>query len=368
MMRFYLLILLAASLVNCTSQKKIREIVDSHRQTFPLSQLELAIPDFVSNSEVTIVNNFALPERSEIERTGVSILPLLFYNHFYSSYEVFLGQDVLDERWGAYVDKRLESFASDLENNGFNHVRVEFKRAVAHGRYLSGFVMIVGAGNTGAAGDVSLSKDASAEVAINLAWLDNDGIEQNRDVSIKLEIMKNGMYSGHVRSLMGKTVAIAQNTIDFHFNSDIHAKPPLLDKEKNLTMHLFRISDLLVLCLDELCQTILDETREEVPRVSVNETELLQARNQLWEKIRGNKIGIKFIRGYSNSGGFRPSQFYDFVSLKSNITIDVGTNRKTFSVDRYLSMLPTSGFRHIYFTPEEVMEGSDGVLEKIKVR
>jgi hypothetical protein len=95
---------------------------------------------------------------------------------------------------------------------------------------------------------------------------------------------------------------------------------------------------------------------------------MLKARDLLWEQLRAKKLGERFSRGYSSSGGFRGGSYYDFTSGRAQLTVDVGLERKTFSVEQYLFSMgqSTSAYRHLYFTPEEVMTDMQSVLEKIK--
>ena len=218
--------------------------------------------------------------------------------------------------------------------------------------------------------NLSRSKDATAEVAISLSWTDNAGVEQSRDASVKLQIAKNGVYSGWVRTLMGRTITLTSHDINFHFDHNIQAHPPYLQNEPFLTVHLFRLSDLLALSLDELCETILMESigGEVKPVEPSSVAVMLQARNLLWEKLKGNKLGIRFRKGYFASGGFRSGSFYDFVSDKGRLTIDVSKESKKFSVEQYLFShgRQTTQYVHLYFTPEEVLKNPDDVIGRIR--
>ncbi len=372
-MRITVFFILLLSLISCASRKAIQRTVAAHSGTFPLQQLGADIPASTIPTDIVINNGLGLPAQTEVVRAGILILPLLFYNHFQSSYQVVLGQDVLQGQWSDYVDKRLKSFAQELSENGINNVKLEIKKVIAHGKYVSGNAYLITPNyyyNTVQQINLSKSKNATAEVAISLSWTDNAGNEESRDASVTLTIAKNGIYSGQVRTLLGKTMAISSNDIKFHFNHNIHLQLPFIPSEPMMSVHIFRLSDLLVLSLDELCETILMESKgEEVKPLSIGYTEsLLQARNLLWERLRGNKLGKRFIKGYSNSGGFRSGSFYDFVSNKAQLTLDVGSNRQGFSVEQYLFSQGqnTSQYNHLYFTPEEIVKDMGGVIQKIK--
>lgn len=372
-MRFIAFAFLTICLMNCASRKAIQRSVNAHNQTFPLRQLEIVGQNPTSASGIQIKPGYGLPEKTEVVRAGVLILPLIFYGHFQANYQVVLGQDVLDESWTDFADKRLRAFASELANVGINNVQLEVKKAVAHGKYISGQAYTVtpySYYNAVQTINLSRSKDATAEMAIALTWTDNNGNEQIRDASVKLNIAKNGMYSGQVRTLMGQTLPLTRHDINYHFDHNISAHPPYLPNEPMITVHLFRLSDLLVLGLDELCEIILMEARgEEVkPLPPTYASDLLNARKLLWEKLRGKKTGIRFNRGFSNSGGFRSGSFYDFVSNRSQLTVDVGTERQSFSVEQYLFShgQRTSQYRHLYFSPEEVLRNTDTVIKQIK--
>jgi hypothetical protein len=373
-MRFQILLFLSLTLINCASRKGIQKAVEVHVSSFPLRQLEATIPDSMAVKGIQLMNGFGLPAHTEVVRAGFFMLPLLFYNHFQASYQVMLGQDMLDVQWNEYVNKRLYAFANELERTGISNVQLEVKKALAHGKYISGHAYVVTPSyyyyNSVQDINLSRSKDATAEVALSLTWIDNAGNEQSRDASIKIQIAKNGMYSAQVRTLLGKTITLSKYDISFHFNHDIHAQPPYIPAEPMITVHLFRLSDLLVLGLDELCQAILLETRgEEVkPLPPSYSATLLQARTILWDKLKGKKIGVRFNRGYSSSGGPRSRVVYDFVSNKGQLTVDIGIERQKFSVEQYLFSLgqQTSKYDHLYFTPEEVLEDTDVVIEKIR--
>jgi hypothetical protein len=351
----------------------MQKTVGVYRQTFPLRQLEAGTGNSGDATGIKINSGFNLPEQTEVVRAGSLILPLLFYNHFQARYQVVLGQDVLDEEWSQFVDSRLKTFASDLADIGINNVQLELKKAMAHGKYISGHAYIptpYSYYNAVQSVNLSRSKDATAEVAMSLMWIDNEGKEQSREASVKLNISKKGVYSGQVRTLIGQTINLSPYDINFHFNHDISTNPPYLPNEPMMTVHVYRLCDLLVLGLDELCETILMEGRGEEVKVlpPSYESTLLQARNLLWERLRGNKTGKRFSRGYSNSGGFRSGSFYDFVSNRGQLTVDVGTERQGFSVEQYLFShgQRTSQFRHLYFSPEEVLKNTNAVIDKIK--
>lgn len=372
-MRFIISFFLAVCLLSCASRKAIQKAVRMHQQSFPLRQLEVVGQNPAAASGIQIKPGFGLPEQSEVVRAGALILPLIFYNHFQANYQVVLGQDVLDEPWVDFATKRLRDFAADLADVGINDVQLEVKKAVAHGKYISGHAYMVTPNyyyNAVQSINLSRSKDATAEVAISLSWTDNAGNEQMRDASVKLNIAKNGSYSGLVRTLMGQTVALTRYDINFHFGHNISARPPYLPNDPMITVHLFRLSDLLVLGLDELCQTILMEARgEEIkPLPTTYVSDLLQARKLLWEKLRGRKTGMRFSRGFSNSGGFRSGAFYDFISNRSQLTVDVGTEHQSFSVEQYLFSRGqrTSQYRHLYFSPESVLKDTEAVMKQIK--
>jgi very-short-patch-repair endonuclease len=372
-MRLFCLFLLSMSLLGCATRKSMKKVVGFHNNTFPLQQLKSNIPATSGSSDIKVNSGFGLPAQTEVVGSGVLILPLLFYNHFQSSFQVVLGQDVLDDRWGNYVDKKLADFASALASSGIGQVKLEVTKAVAHGKYISGHAYVVTPSYYYTAlQDINLSrsKNATAEVAITLSWTDNNGKEESREASIKLDIANNGVYSGQVRTLLGKTVSLSANDIKFHFDHEIQAKPTFAPNHPMMAVHLFRLSDLLVLGLDELCEVILMESKEQEvkPLPASYASDLVRARQLLWEKLRGRKLGDKFVRGYSNSGGFRSGIFYDFVCHKAGVTVDVGIERNKISVEHYLFShgQTTSRFRHLYFSPEDVLQNTDDVVEKIK--
>ena len=121
---------------------------------------------------------------------------------------------------------------------------------------------------------------------------------------------------------------------------------------------------------DELCETILTEIKggEFKAAPTANLANLLRARNLLWENLKAGKTGMRFAKGFSESGGFRSGAFYDFICNKGQLTIDVGTNRGNFSVEQYLFSKGqrTAQFNHLYFTPEEVIRNTIEVIQKIK--
>jgi hypothetical protein len=372
-MRVLFLILITFSLFNCASRKAIQRTVNAHNRTFPLRQLHPPGADTVSVVGIQIKSSAPLPAKTEVVGAGFFMLPLLFYNHFQASYQVVLGQDVFDGPWQEYVDSRLKVFASDLSSSGISNVKVEVSKALANGKYVTGNVYIVIPSYYFAQTqtiNLSRSKHAAAELALKLSWLDASGNEESRDASIKIQVANDGVYSAQIRTLLGKTVNLTSNDINHHFTHQILSQPPYFVNEPNLTIHLFRLSDLLVLGLDELCEVVLMESREEEvkplpPSYAVN---LLKARDLLWEQLRAKKLGERFSRGYSASGGFRSGSFYDFTSNRAHLTIDVGLERKAFSVEHYLFSMGqnTSGYSHLYFTPEEVLTDMKSVLEKIK--
>jgi hypothetical protein len=372
-MRFFFLLLISVSLFNCASRKSIQRTVDAHNRTFPLRQLQPSGSDTVSVSGIEIKSGAPLPAKTEVVGAGFFMLPLLFYNHFQAGYQVLLGQDVFDGPWQDYVDSRLKVFASDLSANGINNVKVEVNKALANGKYVTGNVYIVVPSpyfvQTQSI-NLSKSKHAAAELALKLSWTDASGNEESRDASIKIQVANNGIYTAQVRTLLGKTVNLTSNDINYHFTHRVISQPPFFANEPNLTVHLFRLSDLLVLGLDELCEVVLMESREQEvkplpPSYAAN---MLKARDLLWEQLKSKKLGERFSRGYSPSGGFRGGSYYDFTSGRAQLTVDVGLERKAFSVEQYLFSMgqSTSAYRHLYFTPEEVMADMPSVLEKIK--
>jgi hypothetical protein len=373
-MRLITILLLSLSLFNCASRKAIQRTVDAHNRTFPIRQLEPTIPDTISTSGIEIKSTASMPAKTEVIRAGFFMLPLLFYNHFQSSYQVLLGQDVFDSPWQDYVNKRLKLFATHLASTGIANVKVELNKAVAHGKYISGNAYIVYPSpyyTTTQSINLSRSKDATAELAIKLTWADQSGNEDSRDASVKIKIEQNGVYSAQVRTLLGKTVNLTQNDINFHFNHRIISQPPFFPDEPNLTIHLFRLSDLLVLGLDELCETILRESREEEvkPLPPSYAADLVKARTLLWDQLRGKKLGQRFSRGFATSGGFRGGSYYDFTSNQASLTVDIGLERKSLPVENYLFSMgqSTASYRHLYFTSAEVLTDMKSVLEKIKM-
>jgi hypothetical protein len=372
-MRVLFLTLITFLLFNCASRKAIQRTVDAHSRTFPLRQLKPPGSDTVSVASIEIKSGAPLPARSEVVNAGFFMLPLLFYNHFQAGYQVLLGQDVFDGPWQEYVDSRLKLFAADLSASGISNVKVEVSKAMANGKYITGNVYIMIPSyyfvQTQSI-NLSKSKHAAAELALKLSWTDASGNEESRDASIKIQVANNGIYSAHIRTLLGKTVNLSSNDINHHFTHDVISQPPYFMNEPNLTIHLFRLSDLLVLGLDELCEVVLMESREEEvkPLPPSYAADLLKARDLLWEQVRAKKLGERFSRGYSPSGGFRSGSFYDFTSNRAHLTVDVGLERKAFSVEHYLFSMGqnTSGYRHLYFTPEEVLTDMKSVLEKIR--
>jgi hypothetical protein len=372
-MRFLLLVLISSSLFNCASRKAIQRTVDAHTRTFPLSQLQPPGSDTVSVAGIEIKSGAPLPVKSEVVNAGFFMLPLLFYNHFQAGYQVLLGQDVFDGPWQDYVDSRLKVFAAELSASGINNVKVEVSKAMANGKYVSGrSYIVIPTYYTSTIQTINLSKSkhASAELALKLSWLDASGNEESRDASIKIQVANNGVYSAQIRTLLGKTINLTSNDINHHFTHQVISQPPYFVNEPNLTIHLFRLSDLLVLGLDELCEVVLMESREEEvkPLPPSYAVSLLKARDLLWEQLRAKKLGERFTRGYSASGGFRSGSFYDFTSNRAHLTVDIGLERKAFSVEHYLFSMGqnTSGYRHLYFTPEEVLTDMKSVLEKIR--
>jgi hypothetical protein len=372
-MRILLLALISLSLFNCASRKAIQRTVDAHNRTFPLRQLQPSGSDTISVSEIEIKAGVPLPAKTEVVGAGFFMLPLLFYNHFQAGYQVLLGQDVFDGPWQEYVDSRLKLFASDLSANGINNVKVEVSKALANGKYVTGNVYIVIPSayfvQTQSI-NLSKSKHAAAELALKLSWTDASGNDESRDASIKIQVANNGIYTAQVRTLLGKTVNLTSTDINYHFTHRIISQPPFFANEPNLTVHLFRLSDLLVLGLDELCEVVLMESKEEEvkPLPASYAANMLKARDLLWEQLRGKKLGERFSRGYSPSGGFRGGSYYDFTSNRAQLTVDIGLERKAFSVEHYLFSMgqSTSAYHHLYFTPEEVMTDMNLVLEKIK--
>lgn len=372
-MRFLIFLLFSILFFNCASRKTIQRTVDAHNRTFPLRQLQPSVQDTEATSGIEVVPGAPLPAKSEVVTAGFFMLPLLFYNQFQAGYQVLLGQDVFDGPWQDYVNSRLKLFATELSATGIKNVKVEVSKALANGKYVTGSVyIIIPSYYTSSVQSINLSKSkhATAELALRLSWTDASGNEDSRDASIKIQVAKNGVYSAQVRTLLGKTVNLTSNDINYHFTHGIISQPPFFINEPNLTVHLFRLSDLLVLGLDELCQAVLMESREEEvkplpPSYAAN---LLKARNLLWEELRGKKLGERFTRGYSPSGGFRGGSYFDFKSNRAQLTVDVGLERKMFSVEQYLFSMgeTTSAYHHLYFTPEEVLSDMNSVLEKIK--
>lgn len=370
-MRTAVFLFLSFGLINCASRKGIQRIVAAHSQTFPLSQLS---PEIVGqNLDIETSRGPGLPAQAEVVKTGALILPLLFYNQFQASYQVVLGQEVLDEPWGDYVEKKLKSLSTALSRAGIDHVSLEVKKVLAHGKYISGhayFVLPSYYASAIQSINISRSKNATAEMAISVSWKDSDGNDQSKDASIKLNIDKRGIYSGQLRTLLGKTISLQASDIQFHLHHQIFSSPPYIPNHPMITQHLFRLCDLLVLCLDELCETVLAESKgEEINKLPADYSlTLMQARNILWEKLRNNKLGFRFEKGYGGKGGFRSGSFYDFVSNKGRLTIDVGINREKFPVEQYLinQSQRTSQFHHLYFRPEEILDNITDVLEQIK--
>ena len=364
-MRFLLLVLISISLFNCASRKAIQRTAVAHSRTFPIRQLQSSMADTISLTGIEVKPGIALPTHTEVVRAGFFMLPLLFYNHFQSSYQVLLGQDVLDGSWQDHAHQRLRVFANQLASNGITNVKVELNKAMANGKYVSGHAyVVIPAMYTSMMQDINLSKskNATAELSLRLSWTDASSNEDSRDASIKIKVDKGGVYSAQVRTLLGKTVNLSANDINFHFTHDVISQPPYFVNEPFLTVHLFRLSDLLILGLDELCEVVLQESREEEIKILPPSyaVDLQRAKTLLWEQLRGKKLGKRFSRG----GG----SFYDFTSRQAELTIDVGLERKTFSVERYLFSLgqSTSSYNHIYFSPDEILNNMNGVLEKIR--
>lgn len=363
-MRFSFTALIALCMFSCASRKAIQYTVNAHRATFPIQQLEAQILDSITPANIEVKHGVDLPAQTEVVRAGFFMLPLLFYNHFQSSYQILLGQDVLDGAWQDYVDKRLHVLATQLADHGVTNIKVELSKALANGKYVSGHAyVVIPYPYTSTVQDINLSKskNASAELSLRLGWVDGSGEEDSREASIKIRIDK-GVYSAQIRTLLGKTVHLTSNDINFHFTHGIISKPPYYPSEPNLTVHLFRLSDLLLLALDELCEIVLLESQEEEIKVlpSSYQDDVQKAKALLWEQLRGTKLGKRFIRG----GG----SVYDFTSRQAQLTIDVGLERKTFSVERYLFSLGqvTSLYHHIYFSPSEILNNMNEVLDKIR--
>ena len=119
-MRYGIIVLLGFLLMNCASRKGIIRGVNIHNQTFPLSQLADAASDLSDTSDIQIKSGYGLPEQSEVVRAGIFVLPLIFYNQFQSKFQIVLGQNVLDEQWTSYVDRRLKILATEFFRNGIN--------------------------------------------------------------------------------------------------------------------------------------------------------------------------------------------------------------------------------------------------------
>lgn len=372
-MRVIFFAIISISLFNCASRKAIQRVVDAHANSFPLRQLQGQWPDSVESTSVTVNPGVPLPSKSEVVHAGFFMLPILVYNHFQSGYQILLGQDAFDGSWREYTNQRLLAFAKELSSNGITNVKVEVSKAMANGKYVSGHVYIVYPGyytNMVQSLNLSKSKNATAELALRLSWRDASGVEESRDASIKIKVDKQGEYSAQVRTLLGKTVNLTSHDIQYHFTHDIVSNPPFFGSEPYLTVHLFRLCDLMVLGLDELCEVVLMESREEEvkPLPASYAGDMLRARNLLWEQLKNKKLGTRLAKGFSPSGGFRSGIYYDFISNQAKLTIDVGLQRKTFPVEQYLFSMGqnTSTYSHLYFSMEEVLNNLPEVLAKIK--
>lgn len=97
-----------------------------------------------------------------------------------------------------------------------------------------------------------------------------------------------------------------------------------------------------------------------------NRTHMTLAEEVLWQHLRGNALGVKFLRQHAIG-----NYIVDFVCKQTGLIVEVDgeyhlTPEQQLLDEERSKYLEQEGFQVIRFTNEEVLYDTEGVLEEIE--